>query len=462
MVLSYISARDYQSIVIVIVMNILNISNKVNENESSTKRRLPTSDKYFIPLPITLSLFSLFGFRNLFRWIHFSFLYQLNSTSPSAIGAFDSDLLCVKVTRRDHIDFLWSSGFFGKGVFSRSEATWFARKTKRKSRAGNFGDSFLEEATEKRRQQRKMDRKTREKLDLDLVALPILDHKDDPLEGIHLDREEEITDGPNFSEISIKPPTIENSNVCDDDIDKYTQDIEHLQLTLEEAFFLSYGLGCLKIKDCNEKLLSIKECWNSFCNAAANHYSQQPTIQLSTASRGAIENRRENPFVIRYVAYHYFRSLGWVVRCGSKFGVDYILYEKGPMFNHGEYAVVVLPVYSGSSEDPLKIKGKMPSNFPLNCLSSRPPYSGFRQNITSSWGWLLSLNRVCSQAKKTVVLCYVIIPGLKEYSAEEMGTPDFIKRFHIHEVTLKRFIPERNNQCDSKIISKFHNINKNI
>ncbi|CAJ0868179.1 13528_t:CDS:2, partial [Entrophospora sp. SA101] len=37
-----------------------------------------------------------------------------------------------------------------------------------------------------------------------------------------------------------------------------------------------------------------------------------------------------------YVAYHYFRSLGWVVRCGMKFGVDYVLYEKGPPFKHSQ------------------------------------------------------------------------------------------------------------------------------
>ncbi|CAH1762021.1 12092_t:CDS:2 [Entrophospora sp. SA101] len=64
---------------------------------------------------------------------------------------------------------------------------------------------------------------------------------------------------------------------------------EYLHLTTEEAFFLCFGIESLNVYDKNE-----------------------------------------------YVAYHYFRSLGWVVRCGMKFGVDYVLYEKGPPFKHSQ------------------------------------------------------------------------------------------------------------------------------
>ncbi|CAG8524278.1 199_t:CDS:2, partial [Scutellospora calospora] len=76
---------------------------------------------------------------------------------------------------------------------------------------------------------------------------------------------------------------------------------EHLHLTTEEAFFLNFGLGCLEIYDTND---------------------DSPLTKL------------DNPFIIRYVAYHYFRSLGWVVKGGMKFGCDYVLYEKGPVFKH--------------------------------------------------------------------------------------------------------------------------------
>ena len=44
----------------------------------------------------------------------------------------------------------------------------------------------------------------------------------------------------------------------------------------------------------------------------------------------------DNPFLVHYVAYHHYRSLGWVVKGGIKFCVDYLLYKKGPVFTHAE------------------------------------------------------------------------------------------------------------------------------
>src|SRR5437667_12477929 len=56
--------------------------------------------------------------------------------------------------------------------------------------------------------------------------------------------------------------------------------------------------------------------------------------------------RPDDPFMLSYVVYHHFRSLGWVVRSGVKFGVDYLLYNRGPAFSHAEFAITVLPSYS--------------------------------------------------------------------------------------------------------------------
>ena len=44
----------------------------------------------------------------------------------------------------------------------------------------------------------------------------------------------------------------------------------------------------------------------------------------------------DNPFLINYVVYHHYRSLGWVVKGGIKFCVDYLLYKRGPVFAHAE------------------------------------------------------------------------------------------------------------------------------
>ena len=47
----------------------------------------------------------------------------------------------------------------------------------------------------------------------------------------------------------------------------------------------------------------------------------------------------DNPFLMHYVVYHHYRSLGWVVKGGLKFCVDYLLYKRGPVFSHAEYAL---------------------------------------------------------------------------------------------------------------------------
>ncbi|CAG8539190.1 676_t:CDS:2, partial [Ambispora leptoticha] len=91
--------------------------------------------------------------------------------------------------------------------------------------------------------------------------------------------------------------------------------------------------------------------------------------------------------------------MGWVVRGGEKFGVDFLLYEKGPIFHHGEYAVVILPVYSNPDDDPLK-KSTDDSEAQSASLSFTP----FRQNLVSSWQWFMSLNRISAQARKVIHL----------------------------------------------------------
>lgn len=73
---------------------------------------------------------------------------------------------------------------------------------------------------------------------------------------------------------------------------------ETLHLTFEETFFLMFGLGCLRVVDFQGKMLSIKEAWEHFCN--------------------------EDPFFVqKYVIYHYYRSKGWVVKPGLKYGGDF-------------------------------------------------------------------------------------------------------------------------------------------
>lgn len=74
--------------------------------------------------------------------------------------------------------------------------------------------------------------------------------------------------------------------------------LEKLMLTLQEAFFLVYGLGCLQILDDDQHVLTVEQCW-----------------QLFTGT--------DRFFTEKYVVYHYFRSKGYIVKPGIKFGGDY-------------------------------------------------------------------------------------------------------------------------------------------
>lgn len=73
---------------------------------------------------------------------------------------------------------------------------------------------------------------------------------------------------------------------------------EKLILTLEEAFFLLYGLGCLQVVYNDHHIFNIEECWKAF-------------------------SQSNSQFIERYVVYHYFRSKGYIVKPGIKFGGDY-------------------------------------------------------------------------------------------------------------------------------------------
>uniref|UniRef100_A0A5F9CV65 tRNA-intron lyase n=1 Tax=Oryctolagus cuniculus TaxID=9986 RepID=A0A5F9CV65_RABIT len=89
---------------------------------------------------------------------------------------------------------------------------------------------------------------------------------------------------------------------------------EYLQLSLEEAFFLVYALGCLSIYYEKEPL-TIMKLWEAFS-------AVQPTFRTT------------------YLAYHYFRSKGWVPKVGLKYGTDLLLYRKGPPFYHARFGAI--------------------------------------------------------------------------------------------------------------------------
>ncbi|NWI65158.1 SEN2 endonuclease, partial [Todus mexicanus] len=152
--------------------------------------------------------------------------------------------------------------------------------------------------------------------------------------------------------------------------------VEYLQLSLEEAFFLVYALGCLSIYY-GEEPLTILKLWEIFSEAKPD-------------------------FKTTYMAYHYFRSKGWVPKVGLKYGTDLLLYRKGPPFYHASYSVIA-ELVDDSFEGPLR----------------RP----------LSWTCLSGLNRTTVNASKELMLCYLIRPS--DMTEEEMATPECMKRIKV-------------------------------
>ena len=47
-------------------------------------------------------------------------------------------------------------------------------------------------------------------------------------------------------------------------------------------------------------------------------------------------------FAHQYAVYHHFRAKGYVVKEGTKFGGDFLLYKEGPPFYHALYCVRIM------------------------------------------------------------------------------------------------------------------------
>ncbi|KAL1122356.1 hypothetical protein AAG570_003761 [Ranatra chinensis] len=167
---------------------------------------------------------------------------------------------------------------------------------------------------------------------------------------------------------------------------------ENLQLTLEEAFFLTWALGCLEVADTMGNYMSPVTMWRVF-------------------------KESKEDFVEKYVAYHYFRSKGWVVKPGLKFGGDFLLYKKGPPFYHASYIVVV------------------------DVMNSSFKRSTSEDNKRKfSWMYISSLNRLAESAKKEILMCQIKWPDVSD---DEMKSPEVLKKFAVNESLFRRWLPSQ-------------------
>lgn len=105
-------------------------------------------------------------------------------------------------------------------------------------------------------------------------------------------------------------------------------------------------------------------------------------------------------------------------------GVPGLLYNRGPVFDHAEYGLLVLPSYAD-------------------------PYwtADGRQQPHKSWHWLMGVNRVLSKVFKSLVLVYVDIPPPTSFHDDgepKLGVADLLKQYKIREQMVKRWSSNRN------------------
>ncbi len=212
----------------------------------------------------------------------------------------------------------------------------------------------------------------------ELVKLEAFDPT--PLRGQQQDEkeEEDASDDEEKTELSDKSEVRPRKDDDDDDF--------YVWLDPLEAHFLGYALGCLVTTDKDGKELSLDETWEKFCAA-------------------------DERFHLIYSAYHHFRSKGWVVRRGDKFGADLLLYKHGPPFYHASFSVMVME--EGEKVD---------------------------------WRDLHGANRVTEAAAKELLLARVSSSSPVKI-ADLKGDAGLVKHVKVSEALVRRWVPyqEREN-----------------
>lgn len=323
---------------------------------------------------------------NPISWLYCLFVYWRYSTSVSTTTVDFTDGGFF-VSNEDDIKTLWRDGFFGKGVFSRSEATWHDRTQKRLG-LGEFKNLTVEEITAIRRDERKKFKKERSKLEAkqaELRKAGIVDPFVEERLSLKTLRDKDI-------DIKVER---EIHHRDEDDIlliDGQLQNIEQVQLMPVETFFLKFALNAVTVLQDGVDL-SAKDIFN----------------KLST-------NKTDDPFILNYVAYHHYRSLGWCVRSGIKFGTDYLLYKRGPPFHHAEFATIILPNYHDEEKN---------------------------QQVAKDFVWLSSISRVIGGVRKNLVLVFVDVPTQEAFDAQE-DLVSLLQLYKISEVLYRRWVPNKN------------------
>lgn len=427
------------------------VESKIKENGSSNAVRKPRPRKpnyneiHSKPLPLEIHPLPAFIPHNPISFVRIAIALLSHSFWPPSSRVttykayFSEETQSIHVTDPKTIRALWEQGFWGSGSLSRSEPQWLVQE---KRKRGAEAVTTAEEVTRKRREERRQFKLERAKAQREAIEQQL---REEGKLDAETNLEELVENGgvnesprgtlyPADTDVPLGDATKPISGSLMDQVDDKLaeaapvldldiKDQEHLQLTFEEGFFLSYVLGILDVYR-GDNLLDSTNLLRLVC--AQSVFPKEPS---ETPTRHAIEP--DNSFMLKYVVFHHFRSLGWVVRPGIKFACDYLLYLRGPAFTHAEFAIMIIPAYS----DPY--------------WSATPArMEACEKKSQRDWWWLHRLNRVQTQVHKTLLLVYVEIPPPWDgCAATENGRVDVgnvLKTYHVREFVWRRWSPNRN------------------
>lgn len=219
-----------------------------------------------------------------------------------------------------------------------------------------------------------------------------------------------------------------------------------LHLELCEAFFLSYGLGCLTVTDglhleagdglevshrdpweqAREQLGRLHSPWKGARLGYGETRDSPGDKRESCLVSNGDQNRRdgqlgllqmwdrfcnlEKDFPLRYRVYHHYRTEGWVLRSGYKFGCDWALYKKGPAFYHATYTVRV--------EGVDRVTGEVIHH-------------------TLNWRDILARTRVAATIKKELLLVRVSVWG----DRRDWASPHCLGSMAVKSIRVRRWLP---------------------
>lgn len=370
-----------------------------------------SSKKQFLaPIPVTLSS-TVYGPlpqiypHNPISWFCFAYKFLTLYTKPvpqSLMADIHVGLETIAepqftVSRRPDMDRLWDYGFFGKGTLSRSDPTWDTRTAKRLHlpHEGQF-ELSSEDITRFRREERvkfkserarerqleslkKSNKITLEEMqELQAIKSMLFEFRKNNKLKIKQEQETQIP----FEQLRSEDQQVVNAETM-----KLTQ-LEKVVLQPEEVVFLKL-LDVVDVDHQGEKI-DIMKLFFICC--------QTDTPQ------------RSNTFINQYTAYHHYKSLGWCVRSGIKFGCDYILYKRGPPFSHAEHAVLVLPADTSKSVVEMQ-----------------------------------TLSRVIGSVRKNFVLCYIEQPTQEDFEKwlQNPTLEKLLKLYRVTEIVYKRWVPNK-------------------